>query len=413
MLYPLRHHAHGARVTRVTAAIFVFPSLIAALVAQIFIARDGLIFIAMARLPIVKLQFGFQLTEQNIPIIISVNLLMAVLIFTLSNRNLVNYCSIASLAALFIFILAATPDQIVRICAYSLGIVALSAVLIADEVNEEAIAVLSRDFIINRISDLLAFTALIHILLRFNFFVTNEIDTAAIDIELIYNLLFFASIILRLVSLSDTSKFAAPTATKLIIFYRLLIGVGAVLLFLFYSNPASQDAEQQRLFLAITIGLSVYAVAIGLFKRERFFSINNVVNLLLIATIYLILFNHKAIATGIICCIIIFYPAASLGFVHRLPENSAASLRLKLGALLYTSWSAIFAPLRKAAHLLASIFINAISIIYAGFLLYRLPQFVLACLQIPLRFLNNGSIQRSLFFVVIMLVAYSYWWGES
>ena len=414
LLYPLRHHAHGVRFTRASAAIFLFPSLTSAIISQILILRKEVIFISLARIPIVKIQFGFQLTEDNILIIIAINLLIAVLIFTLSSRNLVNYCSVASLSCLFIFIVAATPDQLVRISAFSIGTIVLTAVLIADEVDETVINVLSRDFIINRVSDFFAFTALVQMLLQFNFFITNEIDAQANNIEFIHNFLFFASVALRLMSLCRTNKFAAPmstTAFKLIVFYRLLLGAGSELLLLFYATFTQQDTKQFTIFLIITVALLIYAIFCALSGNEKASSINNIANTVFVANLFLILYGYKIMATAIICLLIMFYPTASLAFASHGIASRAPLLRLNLIFMRYTNFLAL--PCRKTAVLLATIFINFINVIYAGFILYRLPQFLLAGLQMPLRFLNNGSIQRSLIFVVIILLAYSYWWGET
>jgi hypothetical protein len=63
-------------------------------------------------------------------------------------------------------------------------------------------------------------------------------------------------------------------------------------------------------------------------------------------------------------------------------------------------------------HFLTVLFSTFFNVIYGGILLYRIPNLLLAMIQIPLRFLHNGNIQRSLMFVSIMLVTYIFWWSS-
>lgn len=415
LLYPLRHHAHGARVTRVSATLFLFPSLVSAMISQIIIARSEVVFISFAHVPFVKIQFGFQLSQHNIATIIAINLLMVLLVLLLSHRNFVEYCATAALTALFIFVVAATPDQLVRVLFFSIGTVVLSCAIISNDIDKTVIRVLTRDFIINRLCDLCAFTALIHVLLHFNLFITNNIDLVTNDIAFIYNLLFFVSVVLRLFSLCAPNVIVDTTsipATKLNIFYRLLLGVGSHILLLFYAVPSAYSSQQMTIFIAIATILVVYALAACILKRGPLISIHNLATMLFASNVLFILLGHKAIAIGIMCALVALYPPASLLYHRRLRDMQAVITTTKMRDALYALLLRVAAPFKTAIVFVINFFINFINIFYAGFILYRLPQFLLATLQMPLRFLNNGSVQRSLIFVTLMLIAYSYWWGE-
>lgn len=415
LLYPLRHHAHGARVTRICAIIFLFPSLVSALIAQLLIIKNDVVLLSIARLQMVKIQFGFQISHNNIPIIIALNFLLLLLIFSLSHRKFVEYCSIASLSALFIFIIAATPDQLVRVSTLSIGTIVLSSIIFAQDFDVTYLDTVIKDFIINRLADLLAFTALIHVLLQFNVFITNEINLAENDIEFTHNFLFFASIMLRLISLGMAAKLPASSisATKFIIFYRLLLGIGAQLLLLFYAAPSAGTDSPFHMFMIMSALPVVVAFLASLHNKERIYSVNNISTLLLTANIVLILLGQRLIATMVLCLVVAIFPALSLTYTRKSIEPDTALQKTKLRQAILELLKRLIAPLRATIILMANFVVSFFGLIYAGLLLYRLPQFLLALSQMPLRFLNNGSVQRSLIFVVVMLIAYSYWWGES
>lgn len=59
---------------------------------------------------------------------------------------------------------------------------------------------------------------------------------------------------------------------------------------------------------------------------------------------------------------------------------------------------------------LSNIFAHIIGPLYSNFFLLSLPKIMITLIQLPLRIFHNGSIQRSIIFIIVMVLSYYYMW---
>lgn len=64
----------------------------------------------------------------------------------------------------------------------------------------------------------------------------------------------------------------------------------------------------------------------------------------------------------------------------------------------------------KSLNFTANIISNFIGPIYGDILLLKIPQIIIGIIQMPLRLFHNGSIRRSVLFIIIMVISYYYIW---
>lgn len=417
LLYPLRHHSHGARVSRVCAAIFLFPSLVSSIASLILILKREAVLVSITRIPMIKIHLGVLLSESNIIIITCINLSIAFFIFLLSNRNFIEFFLTSSLAMLLIFVTAATPDQIVRSSVFSLGIILINCLIIYEDTDRSAIKYFTTDVMLNRISDLLALVALIQVPFAVGYFVVREPILNTNYIGLAPNLLFFISIFIRILSLhviGGLSPAPSFTSVKFLIFPRMFVGVGSPILLLFFIAPEINDSWLLKLFFITSLILFIYSLISFIVNVKKIFLPINLIGFLSSTSLLLIYTDYKIFTLAIIGGTIICYQVISLSFITGYSNLSdtqyyKSPVLVKILNSLH-GWLIVYP--NRMLFLISNFFINFVSLIYSGFLLYRLPQLILTAIQIPFRFLNNGSIQRSLIFVAIMLIVYSYWWRK-
>ncbi len=400
LLYPLRHHSQGAKATRLCAAVFLFPSLVSSIIVQLFIRKSDVILLSISHLALVNTDIGFQLTSYNAIFIIFINLSLIILVFLLSNRFLCEYLALSAMVGIFIFFTVASSHLIIKLAAFSLGTVFVLSFFIAGEYKEVVGKFVVRDFVINRLSDLLAFSSFIH----------ASHQPSALPIS--YHI-FFLSLILRLISigLSDelTSSFSL-TAIRIRVLYGSLISTGTQLLLFFYFAHDAQKTIRPEGSVAILIVAYLFFLMATIAIGNKLLTINHAQTLAVFINIAFIVYSMIKVATIVICATILLCPLMLFSWPIARRESERVTVPGRAKSLPHAIHQIFIIMPKTAVVTIAVVFINIINYIYSGFMLFRFPQFLLAVIQIPLRFLNNGSIQRSLLFLMVTLIAYSFWW---
>lgn len=115
------------------------------------------------------------------------------------------------------------------------------------------------------------------------------------------------------------------------------------------------------------------------------------------------------IAEAIACCIIIGIPFQIEMLSKKLlsVKNITTDQKHKFDYQIAQSINNI---IFKSLHFTANIVSNFIGPIYGNILLLKIPQIIIGIIQIPLRIFHNGSIRRSVLFIIIMVISYYYIW---
>jgi hypothetical protein len=417
LLYPLRLHIHGSLVSRVYAAILLFPAFVSSLYLLKLTCYNGVIISKIAKIPMASISWGFQFSWSNSVIVTSINLLIIILIFFLPQKKTVENISLLSVIFIFLYIMSIAPDQLIKMSAFSVGSMLFTFMLLYEESDKNAVKHMMADFLLYRACDLLAFISLMIVLTKQKSLIMSELIVENhVDILPIFS--YFLSIVFNLASLItfNTNQSISPyTLVRYSILRRVFIGSGSQILLLQFSPLLLRYNESIMIF----IFPSIIILSLALLTAILYQNINivdNLFNILISIGLITICTGYSTVTVVIICSIFTLYPIMSLPTIFKAnailhPSQAPKSAYLNLIPSVLNA--IIFQFPLKISYFFAKIFINFLNPIYAGFLLYRVPTIVIGIVQTPLRLFHNGNIQRSLIFVILLLVGYIYWWGQQ
>ena len=415
-LYPLRLHYRGHQVSQFYAAIFAFPALVSSIYLFKIACSNGLIksnSIHLSNVPII-LTINFSFHTSLFLLIISLSI--STIIFLSPKANFTENISISSVSFFIIFIMSAIPDQLVRVSILSIGTMIMSFMLL-HEYNARTTKLVLRDFLLQRISDFLALSALIFMLATNKNPRENPISLYG-NPNIFMILLLNVSILIRYSSLFlfrlRSSKHNYLFNANLVL-RKVVIGVGSqILLVQFAAINQSNGPLHVFLLIAAATLLSLAIISLFFYRNlAKFF--DDGANVLLTSAFVLSIEGLYFLATTLIAVVILLYPIV---IMHCTIENNATLNKKSnhlLSPLIFGLLSGkriFFRFLLNAFYISAKFLTNLINHFYSGFLFYYLPQISITIMQIPLRLFHNGNIQRSLIFAAIMLVGYVYWWGK-
>lgn len=326
-------------------------------------------------------------------------------LFLLPSNKLVNTIKLMSITYLLWLLIALPVHWFIFMSLFSMGSIIISyhiireAELNAPDNDKESL------FLSQRLSDLLAFTSLCFILANQKTLSLLELPRLASQISLSSLVIFFLALIVRLAPLSR--KRVATSFAQFRVFYieDAFVAIGTLVILLRLKEVVFYHEEANYLLIAACTLIILRTSFIVLQKNlDIFLSANS---LLSCAAIILMCFEELQIAEVILYLLVLLMPITLY-----MAAQQNYSLRAKIKS------EARFDPLLHLGSLLARLVtfsaeasVKFISPFYTNFILYRLPQFLVTILQIPLRIFHNGSIKRSLLFIIVSLTAYYWWWG--
>lgn len=413
-LYPLRFHLRGSQVSRFYAAALLFPALISSLYVLKLTAFEGVLISQIARLPVLPIYVGIQLSHSNALLVACTILSVAFLIFFLPEKKFVENTLLVAVYSALLCIIALTPDQFIKTLTFTIGNVAVIYTILNDEQEKRVINKVTNDFPLHLISDLFAFTALFYLIIHHKGLFVQGYEQPIPVMRMLPRVVYFIALAIRVVAITavDTnSSFRSHSVIKLSIFRKVFVSTGSLLLLLDFSPVIFLNATTIKpFFITVSFAPLVWVLISLIYERHKTTFADYAVNILTSLSFIAICLEQYEIARALLCITIAFYPLVALLVVTlRKPAPSAEKLA-RQSSVWTTLFERIFLLIPVRIARIFSQFITDFLIpIYSGFFLFRLPQIVIGILQTPLRILHNGNVQRSLIFVAIMFISFLLW----
>jgi|SRR5579871_3982765 len=407
LLYPLRLHSRNALTTRLLAAIFLLP----ATVAIIFISKVAYYDNAIINKTIFTYNPSFNgaisLTQFNSPLVASAILLAIVLTFFLPSKRMAENLSMTAVSLGLLSLISVIQDRFLQFSIYSFGTIILTFMIINDRDDVATIKYITTDFLIQRASDVIALVALLILL------IDGTIETH--ENNLVAHVLYFFAIMLKVLSsifLMSHYRISPEDPYSDLIPRKIYYGAGPQILFLQFSGGIFKASGLELAFIAVAAFIFILTALTVLQKETKLLVI--IFELLICATFFANCIDNYVALSGI-CCMILIYP---LLYLHQFLKVTQTTMFSEIRQSTIQDLTPLVVIQRfltiplQGFNLLSKIFLTLFNYVYAGIVLYRIPKLLLGILQIPLRLVNNGNIQRSMMFVSIMLVGYFLWWGH-
>jgi hypothetical protein len=414
----LRFHIINDHVGKIYIMISTFISLIFSIYIFKITWLNKITLSQIGKTEMIPIFWGIVFSRINSAIITAINVSIVILIFLLPKQKFMKNISLITSSFFIILLISTAADQLVKMTLFSIGTLIVTHNFLNKESNPAIIKKIANDFFINRIADFLAFIALFIILIEQKTLLIESLHGLNEEIKIIPRILFYLSIILRMISLSiETVQSISRShlTIKNFIFHRLLIGTTCPIIFLQFSTAIPGHNIIDIIFQISSSFLLLMVCLAAFFYSDKSKFYDHFSNILSTSAILATCLGYNVIAIIIICCHLIIYSIASL------PKLITEQKIL----FTYSSNKHVYSPFwvtylnqfsqipNKISFLLAKFFINFFNPIYLGFILYRMPQILISIVQAPLRLLHNGNIQRSLIFIACIYFGYIYLWGSQ
>lgn len=371
LLYPLKNHVRGFYITRIYASALLLPALVASICGIKLILIDKITINKISQV-LAPVFLGHHITATNSLITLCAVLSLTFLAMFLPQKYYSENLSLFSVFLGAISLIAYAADYQVK---FAVLCIAAAATTYSAPYDSSK---LTKDFLLQRLLDIIGFFCLIIILSGQNLLVFNQNqDNNTVKLIFILSLLFQALLVIcPLIKQTGSHNSKQFHAIR-----WLILGVGSSIIISQFQSPI----ELWPFILMIL--LTVAAFILNSLRHKKLGDI------ILPFTVIFALVNSE-ISTALICISILGYPYF---FLTQKYEEQPQKLSLKASSRL--------ASLFKT-------FGSFLTIAYSGFLLYRLPQIIMSILQTPLRLSHNGNIQRSLMLTAIVLISCIFWWQK-
>lgn len=409
LLFPLQGLARNALVIRSYAAIFLFPALISSFYLWLLVKKNDLVISKIALTSSIPLIFGLEINTTTAFFTMSLILSLAAIIFFIVPIKMALHVSTAALCSGLLILINSSMDHFIKFAVLSIGTIIMNFMLLHDSLDKKIVRHVTADFVVQRASDFMGLVALLLIMINSNslsihFAYRHEDITPGIRV------LFVAAIGIKLIALigTDFYKSISPGTYRLFALQKIYYAVGTQLV-LFHIAPLMIRGDNfDRVFTYVAIAIVFFAI-IGVFILRRLaplvdLFINVITSLIFLA----ICSGHFVIAQYVIACVLLTYPFFAGRYVVKKSTTNQPGQK-EYGTIIKFF---LQFPL-KISYLFSRFVTNFLNPILTSFLFYRVPQIIIIILQMPLRALHNGNIQRSLIFVSFILMAYFYWWGRG
>lgn len=356
MLYPLKTHPMSFYTSRIYSSILLFPALVTSLYVLKLTAVDDAIIKKLTPIPLTNLVWGNHIDVSAAIICLTMVISFLVLIFYLPKSRHAEIISATSACFAIIIFILFFEDIVIKSALLS------AAIVFAYVLNPGV-----KGFIYLRFCDILCYASLV-------LFLHQSIFTAAPIYSKLSIIGFITSLNLRILFTMHMEIFGHQSnwyrATNWILLY-----LGSLIMILPF-NLLNLDFTA---FILVLIPITIYTIIAIFYKKW---------------------------------ILLTYLPVMICVFIGDKLESSLALSLAIPGIYVVLSSDEVLNKNRVKPTNHSKILLNFLTIFYSGFLLFRLPQILIAILKIPLRLFNDGNLQKSLAFIAMMLAAYLYLWWQ-
>lgn len=331
-------------------------------------------------------------------------LVLIATLFMMPTNRVVGTIKLLSLCFLMLFLMAFPVGIFLAFALFSLGSFVISYYVILESERSGLDDDIGEVFVWQRLSDLLLFTSLVLIATEQQSISFLLLPKIASKISPIVIVIFFLALIFRLIPLSRRRALATFSDFRASFIEDCYISMGIAFLLLRMRDIIFLSEEANYFFIACAI--LVFFRSLFAPFTARIFIFKTINTFLVCLLIMLVCYQQFYAAQVAFAFLAILAPLALL-----VAEHQEVLLRTSVSAEHY------FDPLTRFMQLIRSMIefaaessSNFTGPFYGNFLMYRMPQIIVTIFELPLRLFHNGSIQRSLLFIIVSLATYYWWW---
>jgi hypothetical protein len=386
-------------------ALLALPSTILSVFSFKELSSSESIFFKVWIYKLLPLNLGIHLNRYNIATILCLLLSFNLFIF-IANYQCFSSTILSFTALCFFLAFSQLPsDILVILFILNVGNIFLLFTMISVNTRNFSINI-TRNFLWLVISD---FITMIGLLLALSIYGHSTVYYSIPNLNFAVSFLLFFPCFIKILSLASVkTNIGNPSLSLRIsqLSYILFSGCSAVIILLSAQNYIFANLSLTYILLASALVLyGIFQLIVGGAKYAE-----NNISILFSSLAVLFLALGQAWLSQIMLCLMALIFSFQVESISRkvfltktigAETNETLSFDLIPKINFYTS---------KFIDLMSNLSSNIIGPLYGNFLLLRIPQLIIALIQIPLRLFHNGSIQRSVLFIVIMVLSYYYIW---
>lgn len=356
---------------------------------------------------LIPFDLGVFLSKSSALIFLSSTFAIAIVIFLMPSTRLLATLRLSCLFAFLLALIALPIHWFLAATFLVLGSIILSFAIIRRSEKNVIDDDMSSSFLWQRLSDLFMFVSLLLILAQQKTLSLLLLPKTASTISQSYLIAFFLACALRLLPISRKKSAQSYVYFRASFIEDAFVSLGIVLMLLrlkdvvFYSDNANYVLIISALLIFLRTTINKFS--------ETFQKVTVLNSFFTALSLILMCFKLFYLVEVLLALMVLFVATALL----------VASKKKDAPARITFGMQNTIDPLAKLAEMTQALVrfcaetsATIISPFYTNFLLYRLPQFIVTIFQIPLRLFHNGSIQRSLLFIITMLASYYWLWGR-
>lgn len=414
LLYPLRHNTRNLQTGKVCIKLLLFTSLVSSFYALKITLFQNAIFAKISFIPLTPISWGLLLSLTEIIVITIIIATLFIASVFLKKSHFMENMTLLAVVFSTLILISTLPDQLLRNAIFCIGSIAFTYTAINHEAIRRGEYKLYNDFTLQMAGDILAFLSILLLLKDNGIIVTERLLTKSQPTFI--SALYYASTICYLLSLPmlDIVRSQSPnTIINGLLIRKLLTSLGPQMLLLKLYPAIPLNKEGKNILLAISISIVIFSIFTTVIKFKKRMIHDHACNLFSSVIFACICAGFYGAGTCLMLIILILYP---LTLISVLNKNSLSHYSFK------TSLSSSYHPRQtvrrdniavKSLNISTQIIAYIFNAIYSSFLLFKAPQMILGMVQLPLRLIHNGNVQRSMAFVAIMFLSYIMWWARS
>lgn len=387
---------------RIISSLFLLPAAISSVFIHKTTAKS--IIILGQNYTIIPIDLRIIISSETSIFIITSLISLIIALFFLSSKKITQTIKTMTFSYLFLLLISTQSSWLISLLLLSLGSIFFSYIIILNSERPFLKDDATEYFLYHRASDIVAFLAIIFIFIQQNTLSLIEFSRSKLLLSSNVITLFFLAIIIRLIPISRTYKYPSYSYMRSHFISDVFVSIGLIITTIKFRNILF-TSKYCNYFLIICLCLLTIRSIATIFPLKN--NIYSAVHFLFILTSFIsAIFQFLNITYLCILMILLLIPIKLILADSWIFPTYSTHMSKKI----FDPVQEFLDFLEKLIKLAAETSTNFISPFYAVFLLYRLPQFFVTLIQIPLRFFHNGNLQRSLMFIMVLFFSYYWWW---